>query len=66
MVFPFFVWQVSIVGDFTEEDIESCILEYLGTVGERRGSERVHKYSPIIFRPYTADLQHQQVRNDLN
>lgn len=53
--------EVSIVGDFTEEDIESCILEYLGTVGERRGSERVHKYSPIIFRPYTADLQHQQV-----
>lgn len=56
---------MSIVGDFTEEDIESCILEYLGTVGERRGSEGPQKYSPIVFRPYTADLQHQQVRNDL-
>ncbi|KAH6829419.1 Insulinase family protein [Perilla frutescens var. hirtella] len=53
--------EVSIVGDFTEDDIESCIMEYLGTVGEKRGSERVQKYSPIIFRPYTADLQNQQV-----
>ncbi|KAL0429662.1 UNVERIFIED_CONTAM: Stromal processing peptidase, chloroplastic [Sesamum radiatum] len=53
--------EVSIVGDFSEEDIESCVLEYLGTVRERRGSERAQKYSPIIFRPYTADLQHQQV-----
>ncbi|KAL0397213.1 UNVERIFIED_CONTAM: Stromal processing peptidase, chloroplastic [Sesamum calycinum] len=53
--------EVSIVGDFSEEDIESCILEYLGTVRERRGSETAQKYSPIIFRPYTADLQHQQV-----
>ncbi|KAL0380284.1 UNVERIFIED_CONTAM: Stromal processing peptidase, chloroplastic [Sesamum angustifolium] len=53
--------EVSIVGDFSEEDIESCILEYLGTVRERRGSETAQKYSPIIFRPYTADLQHQEV-----
>ncbi|KAL8056410.1 hypothetical protein ABFX02_04G118100 [Erythranthe guttata] len=53
--------EVSIVGDFSEEDIESCILEYLGTVRERKGSERAQKYSPILFRPYTADLQHQQV-----
>ncbi|KAL0425212.1 UNVERIFIED_CONTAM: Stromal processing peptidase, chloroplastic [Sesamum radiatum] len=53
--------EVSIVGDFSEEDIESCILEYLGTVRERRVSETAQKYSPIIFRPYTADLQHQQV-----
>ncbi|PIN10708.1 N-arginine dibasic convertase NRD1 [Handroanthus impetiginosus] len=53
--------EVSIVGDFSEEDIESCILEYLGTVRERRGSERAQKYSPIMFRPYTADLLHQQV-----
>ncbi|GFP89439.1 probable zinc protease pqql, partial [Phtheirospermum japonicum] len=53
--------EVSIVGDFSEEDIESCILEYLGTVRERKGSERLQKYSPIVFRPYTADLQHQQV-----
>ncbi|KAL3818489.1 hypothetical protein ACJIZ3_004394 [Penstemon smallii] len=53
--------EVSIVGDFSEEDIESCILEYLGTVRRTKGSEKSQKYSPIIFRPYTADLQHQQV-----
>lgn len=52
---------MSIVGDFSEEDIESCILEYLGTVRERKGSERAQKYNPIIFRSYTVDLQHQQV-----
>ncbi|XP_051119262.1 stromal processing peptidase, chloroplastic [Andrographis paniculata] len=53
--------EVSVVGDFSEEDIESCILEYLGTVRERRGYERAQQYSPITFRPYSADLQHQQV-----
>ncbi|KAL6494424.1 hypothetical protein OROGR_031224 [Orobanche gracilis] len=53
--------EISIVGDFSEEDIESCILEYLGTIREIRGSERLQEYNPIIFRPYTADLQHQQV-----
>ncbi|KAI3455136.1 hypothetical protein Pfo_011799 [Paulownia fortunei] len=53
--------EVSIVGDFSEEEIESCISEYLGTVRETRGFERAQKYSPIVFRPYTADLQHQQV-----
>ncbi|KAL6495006.1 hypothetical protein OROGR_030925 [Orobanche gracilis] len=53
--------EVSIVGDFSEEDIESCILEYLGTIREIRSSERLQEYNPIIFRPYTADLQHQQV-----
>ncbi|KAL3617633.1 hypothetical protein CASFOL_037954 [Castilleja foliolosa] len=53
--------EVSIVGDFSEEEIESCILDYLGTVKERKGSERLQQYSPIVFRPYTADLQHQQV-----
>ncbi|KAL6517914.1 hypothetical protein OROMI_033615 [Orobanche minor] len=53
--------EVSIVGDFSEEDIESCILEYLGTIREKRGSERLQEYNPIIFQPYTADLQHQQV-----
>ncbi|XP_073144793.1 stromal processing peptidase, chloroplastic [Henckelia pumila] len=53
--------EVSIVGDFTEEDIESCILEYLGTVKERKGLERAQHYNPIIFRPHTSDWQHQQV-----
>ncbi|CAA3007098.1 stromal processing peptidase, chloroplastic [Olea europaea var. sylvestris] len=53
--------EVSIVGDFSVEDIESCIMEYLGTVRATRGSEQAQKYSPIVFRPYTTDMQHQQV-----
>lgn len=52
--------EVSIVGDFSEEDIESCILDYLGTVRETRGFERAQKYNPIIIRP-SPNLQHQQV-----
>ncbi|KAL3529102.1 hypothetical protein ACH5RR_008424 [Cinchona calisaya] len=32
--------EVSIVGDFSEGEIESCILDYLGTVKATRGPER--------------------------
>ncbi|CAI9113723.1 OLC1v1014379C2 [Oldenlandia corymbosa var. corymbosa] len=53
--------EVSIVGDFSEDEIESCILDYLGTVRSSRGWERAQKYNPIVFRPFTPDLQHQQV-----
>ncbi|KAG9143853.1 hypothetical protein Leryth_011525 [Lithospermum erythrorhizon] len=53
--------EVSIVGDFSEEEIESCILDYLGTVRETRDSERSQKYDPIIFQPSISGLQHQQV-----
>jgi predicted Zn-dependent peptidase len=53
--------EVSIVGDFPEEDIEACILDYLGTVTAKKGLERAHKYSPIIFRPPPSDLNFQQV-----
>ncbi|KAL7244549.1 hypothetical protein ACSBR2_000018 [Camellia fascicularis] len=52
--------EVSIVGDFSEEDIESCILDYLGTVRATRGFEQ-HEVNPIIFRPFPSDLQFQQV-----
>lgn len=55
--------QVSIVGDFSEEEIESCILDYLGTVGAPRNSESTHEFRPILFRPSPSDLQFQQVRN---
>ena len=54
--------QVSIVGDFSEDEIESCILDYLGTVEATKGLERAQSYRPITFRPPAADLQHQQVR----
>ncbi|KAB1203490.1 putative zinc protease PqqL [Morella rubra] len=52
--------EVSIVGDFSEEEIESCILDYLGTVTATRYSEREHEFNPILFRP-SSDLQSQQV-----
>ncbi|XP_027125887.1 stromal processing peptidase, chloroplastic [Coffea arabica] len=53
--------EVSIVGDFSEDEIESCILDYLGTVEATKGLERAQSYRPITFRPPAADLQHQQV-----
>ncbi|XP_022769477.1 stromal processing peptidase, chloroplastic-like isoform X1 [Durio zibethinus] len=53
--------EVSIVGDFSEEEIESCILDYLGTVRASRDAEREHGFSPILFRPSPSDLQFQQV-----
>ncbi|GAA0138514.1 metalloprotease [Lithospermum erythrorhizon] len=53
--------EVSIVGDFSEEDIESCILDYLGTVRATRDSDRSQKFDPIIFQPSISELQHQHV-----
>ncbi|XP_059640139.1 stromal processing peptidase, chloroplastic [Cornus florida] len=53
--------EVSIVGDFSEEEIESCILDYLGTVKATTGVERPQGFSQIMFRPSPSDLQFQQV-----
>ncbi|XVF74025.1 hypothetical protein PTKIN_Ptkin13bG0028700 [Pterospermum kingtungense] len=53
--------EVSIVGDFSEEEIESCILDYLGTVSASRDSDREHEFSLVSFRPSPSDLQFQQV-----
>ncbi|XP_056162823.1 stromal processing peptidase, chloroplastic isoform X2 [Syzygium oleosum] len=53
--------EVSIVGDFSEEEIESCILNYLGTVRSTRGSGREKQFEPVLFRPSPSDLQSQQV-----
>ncbi|KAI3824598.1 hypothetical protein L1987_06062 [Smallanthus sonchifolius] len=53
--------EVSIVGDFSEEDIESCVMDYLGTVRASRGADRALSYNPIIFRPSPHDLHFQQV-----
>ncbi|KAL6223602.1 hypothetical protein ACLB2K_006985 [Fragaria x ananassa] len=52
--------EVSIVGDFSEEEIESCILDYLGTVQSAKHSEVEQKYDPVVFRA-SSDLQSQQV-----
>lgn len=60
-----FVFQVSIVGDFSEEEIESCIVDYLGTVSATKDSERLRQeeFTPVVFRPSPSDLQFQQVSN---
>nr|CAD1831278.1 unnamed protein product [Ananas comosus var. bracteatus] len=52
--------EVSIVGDFTEDEIEACILDYLGTV--RATSFNSEQYiAPITFRPFPSDMHFQQV-----
>ncbi|KAF7150191.1 hypothetical protein RHSIM_Rhsim02G0142400 [Rhododendron simsii] len=53
--------EVSVVGDFSEEDIETCILDYLGTVSATGDLKMINEYSPITYRPYPHDLQFQQV-----
>ncbi|GLU00162.1 hypothetical protein SLE2022_175480 [Rubroshorea leprosula] len=53
--------EVSVVGDFSEEEIESCILDYLGTVTASTDSKREHGFNPILFRPSPSNLQFQQV-----
>ncbi|KAJ0988100.1 hypothetical protein J5N97_006456 [Dioscorea zingiberensis] len=53
--------EVSIVGDFTEEDIESCILDYLGTVGAAKKVVVDVPFDSITFRPSPSDLHFQQV-----
>ncbi|KAM7253324.1 hypothetical protein ACFE04_025942 [Oxalis oulophora] len=52
--------EVSIVGDFSAEEIESCVLDYLGTVSATRDSVVEQESSPIVFRP-SSELQSQQV-----
>ncbi|KAJ4963796.1 hypothetical protein NE237_023735 [Protea cynaroides] len=53
--------EVSIVGDFMEDDIETCILDYLGTVKATRSIEGRRRFNPMRFRPSPSDLQFQQV-----
>lgn len=51
------------MGDFSEEEIEHCVLDYLGTVKASHDSGKVLGAEPIVFRQPTAGLQFQQVRN---
>ncbi|KAL5975446.1 hypothetical protein ACLOJK_019768 [Asimina triloba] len=53
--------EVSIVGDFTEQDIESCILDYLGTVTAKKSPVGGLLLNPIKFRPSPSDLQIQHI-----
>ena len=52
---------MSIVGDFTDEEIESCVLDYLGTVCLPESTSNVHDIQPIMFRSAASDLHLQQV-----
>ncbi|CAJ2650879.1 unnamed protein product [Trifolium pratense] len=52
---------VSIVGDFTEEDIESCILDYLGTAQATRNFKSEQGFVPPSFRLSPSGLQFQEV-----
>ena len=52
------------MGDFSEEDIESCILDYLGTISATTGSEKAQRYHPIIFHQCPPSLHFQQVRTN--
>ncbi|CAL1404357.1 unnamed protein product [Linum trigynum] len=53
--------EVSIVGDFTEEEIESSIIDFLGTVRATGNSSSQKETTPILFRPSASNLQSQQV-----
>ncbi|MCI08552.1 insulinase (peptidase family M16), partial [Trifolium medium] len=52
--------EVSIVGDFTEEDIESCILDYLGTAQATRNFKSEQGFVPPSFRSSPSGLQFQE------
>ncbi|CAI0397673.1 unnamed protein product [Linum tenue] len=53
--------EVSIVGDFTEEEIESSIIDFLGTVRVTGSSSSQKQTTPVLFRPSASNLQSQQV-----
>lgn len=53
--------EVSIAGDFTEAEIESCILDYLGTVTAAGSTPDPQIIDPIVFRPFPSDIHFQQV-----
>ncbi|EXB88270.1 putative zinc protease pqqL [Morus notabilis] len=50
--------EVSIVGDFSEEDIESCIINYLGTIKATENFKNgPHQYEPIMCSASPSHLQ---------
>lgn len=55
------------VGDFTEEEVESCLLSYIGTVAPEpnplvRKAIEAHE-KPVLIDPFPApDIRHQKVR----
>lgn len=45
--------EVSIVGDFTDHEVETCVLDYLGTVAvSRANAEPLFKERPVAINPH--------------
>lgn len=55
-----------VVGDFTEQDVESCLLDYLGTVTPNNHEQLcsgLDEEKPVLIDPNSpTELRHQQVR----
>jgi hypothetical protein len=63
--------QVCVVGDFSEDEVESCLLDYLGTVTAKKTDDHVLKLSqaaekPVLINDFsTPEQRHQKVRESL-
>ncbi|GMH23053.1 hypothetical protein Nepgr_024896 [Nepenthes gracilis] len=55
--------EVSIVSDFSQTEIESCICDYLGMVRATHMFDRDQISSPITFRPSPSDLLQRERRD---
>ncbi len=59
------------VGDFSEEEVESCLLDYLGTVTSKKTDDHVLKLTqaaekPVLINDFsTPEQRHQKVRESL-
>jgi predicted Zn-dependent peptidase len=63
--------EVCVVGDFSEEEVESCLLDYLGTVTAKKTDDHVLKITqaaekPVLINDFsTPEQRHQKVRESL-
>jgi predicted Zn-dependent peptidase len=63
--------EVCVVGDFSEEEVESCLLDYLGTVTAKKTDDHVLKLTqaaekPVLINDFsTPEQRHQKVRESL-
>ena len=57
--------QVSIVGDFTDEEVEDCIIDYLGTISPTKANIELElKERPLAIQPPAKpELRHQKVKS---
>ncbi len=59
------------MGDFSEEEVESCLLDYLGTVTAKKTDDHVLKLTqaaekPVLINDFsTPEQRHQKVRESL-